>query len=91
MNVEIAKLAYKLVDLPLALVSDSLMNLFNMPPITQPFRDISGALDMPDTSKGKEKKKTFDIEVPHKTYREKRRRLKKSRRVFEKAARENEA
>ncbi|KAH0706209.1 hypothetical protein KY289_011285 [Solanum tuberosum] len=39
---------------------------------------------MPERSKGKEKKKNSHIEVPHKTYREERQRLKKSRRVSEK-------
>lgn len=42
-------------------------------------------------ARARRRKRPLDIEVPDKTYREDHRRLKKSRRAFEKAAREKEA
>ncbi|KAK4716507.1 hypothetical protein R3W88_014845 [Solanum pinnatisectum] len=60
LKANISKLADKSVAFPLLLVPDSLMNLLNMPPITQPIGDIWVDLERLEIGKRKEKKKTHD-------------------------------
>uniref|UniRef100_M1DTD8 Integrase core domain containing protein n=1 Tax=Solanum tuberosum TaxID=4113 RepID=M1DTD8_SOLTU len=79
LKADVATLADKPVTLPPPLVPDSLMNLFTMPPVTQPVGDIWVDLDRPKIGKGKEKKKTSDTSLPDETPREEHRRLKKAR------------
>ncbi|KAK4708625.1 hypothetical protein R3W88_029550 [Solanum pinnatisectum] len=58
MNVDIEKLVDELVEMPSTLMIDSMLDPFNMPPITQAVVGIWGDFARPKTSKDKGKKRS---------------------------------
>jgi len=64
MRTQVAKLAEKPVQVPTPILSESLMQMLNQAPSTQPIDDLWGELPMRKSVKRKHKDGELDEEIP---------------------------